>query len=219
MSKDTKAIVVTILVAAFILAGGLMFAFGGSNGDGQGAAGGRYLENYIPVVRYNGGMATQLPFDMDGTSAILTVGGALNISGATTLSGSLTYLEGGENASTSADRTLTVAESGITIYVAAGLEATTTLPAVAIATGTVYRFVVTGVLTGDPRVVLSAEGDNIDGNLTVNGALVDCVAEDSVQFPATNDLGNFIELRSDGQSWFLLGQGVAAGKITCDDPS
>jgi len=87
-----KNIIVILLGLVLVTNTVALFGLRDSGGDdaGIGAAGGRYLEQYVPVVRYNGGMATQLPFDMDGTSANLAVGGTMAVTGVTTMAADLT---------------------------------------------------------------------------------------------------------------------------------
>lgn len=118
----------------------------------------------------------------------------------------------------STDYTVQVAESGTTFLVASGT--TATLPAVSTA-GQVYRFIISGAIADTNFVVDSAEGDNIEGSLIVAGAVVDCAAEDQINFVADGEnLGDSVELRSDGTSWLLTdSNGLTAAKITCTDPS
>lgn len=43
-----------------------------------------YIENYLPAVRLTGGLKTKKPVTLSGTSATLTVGGTLSVTGAVT---------------------------------------------------------------------------------------------------------------------------------------
>jgi len=177
-----------------------------------GAAGGQYMEQYIPVVRYNGGMATALPFDMDGTSANLAVGGTLAVTGASTFTGAATFsstIAGLElSEAVTADNTITAAESGTTFYVS-GAIATSTLPAVT-NTGAVFTFVVGAALTGD-HLIVSAAGDDMEGN--VNGTTtVD--AADRVWFSSSiENLGDTVTVRSNGTIWAVQGSSLAPSGI------
>lgn len=45
------------------------------------------LESYVPAVRLQGGIYTALPVTLSGTSATLTVGGTLSVTGAATFTG------------------------------------------------------------------------------------------------------------------------------------
>lgn len=81
--KEYSGLVALAVVVIFV-------AFSGGSQESAptesiGAAGGQYVEQYLPVVRYNGGLATELPFDMDGTSANLAVGGTLGVTGVSSL--------------------------------------------------------------------------------------------------------------------------------------
>jgi hypothetical protein len=70
-------------------------------------------------------------------------------------------------------------------------------------------------------VIDSAEGDNIEGTLIVAGAVVDCNAVDQIDFVNDGEnLGDYVEIRSDGTKWFIGDSGVLTGsKMTCTDPS
>jgi hypothetical protein len=109
-------------------------------------------------------------------------------------------------------------ESGSTIY-ASATGTTTTLPVAR--AGLVYRFVVGGALDTANWVIDSAEGDNIEGSLIVAGAVVDCDAEDQLNFVADGEnLGDYVELRSNGSKWFITQSNVlTTAKLTCTDPT
>ena len=130
--------------------------------------------------------------------------------------GVLNYVESTETVT--ADNTLATTESGKTTFIST-TGGTYTLPAVSTA-GLVYRFSVSALFTTN-AVIDSAEGDNIEGALIVAGAVVDCDAEDQINFVADGEnLGDFVELRSDGTSWHIAASGgLASAKITCTDPS
>jgi hypothetical protein len=131
-----------------------------------------------------------------------------------TIGGTMTALEMSEVIT--ADNTITLAESGTTYYVSTNVS-TSTLPAVATATGTVYRFVIAGAIATNDFRVVSAEGDNIEGSLIVAGAVVDCDAADRINFVTDGEnIGDFVEVRSDGQKWFVTQSNVlTTGKLTC----
>lgn len=114
--------------------------------------------------------------------------------------------------------TLSHFESGSTIY-ASATGTTTTLPAAR--EGLVYRFVVGGALDTSNWVIDSAEGDNIEGSLIVAGAVVDCDAEDQLNFVIDGEnLGDYVELRSNGSKWYITQSNVlTSAKLTCTDPS
>jgi len=151
--------------------------------------------------------------DEDGDALIA---GTLGVTGASAID-TILYEELTE--AVTAANTITSAESGTTFYVS-GAAATSTLPAVATAAGEVYRFVVNTALSGD-HVIASAEGDNIEGVLSVAGAVVDCDAEDFITFVSDGEnLGDYVTLRSDGTSWFIgANDALSATKLTCTDPA
>lgn len=119
-----------------------------------------------------------------------------------------------------ATTTLTVAQSGTTFYISGGALNNITLPAVANA-GINYRFVIGGAVDTGNIVIGSAEGDNINGTLIVAGAVVDCRAEDFINFITDGEqLGDYVEVRSDGVQWFIGDSSVlTSAKMTCTDPS
>jgi len=120
--------------------------------------------------------------------------------------------------SVTAGRTLTVADHGMTFFLGDAASGNITLPAVTL-TGFSVK-VICGFSITTSSAVLSAEGDNISGVLTVNGALVDALVEDQINFIAnTALLGDWIEITSTGAAWVVGGQGSAAGSITATDPA
>lgn len=215
-----KNLVIIIVIATLIsgVIGGYIGSLVGNQSDGQGAG-----------TRFPSGLS------VDGTSptagqvrsTTLTVSGASTLTGAATLSSTLAVTgivtfsdelntqEASE--SVTGDDTLTVAQSNLTSYIE-GAIASSTLPSVAGATSTVYRWVVAASVTGDKHIV-SAEGDNIEGSLMVAGAIVDCDAVDRISFIADGEnLGDFVELRSDGQKWFITASNaLTSAKLTCTE--
>tara|TARA_B100001939_G_scaffold333967_1_gene334474 strand:- start:2519 stop:2938 length:420 start_codon:yes stop_codon:yes gene_type:complete len=118
----------------------------------------------------------------------------------------------------SAAVTLTAADSGKWYKLDASAGVTVTLPSVK--SGLNFRFVVASAFATSNFVIDSAEGDNINGILVVNGASVAASGEDQINFVASAEsVGDFIELWSDGSNWFVYGIGSAAGSITATDPS
>ncbi|HEY4525026.1 MAG TPA: hypothetical protein VJL39_01520 [Candidatus Paceibacterota bacterium] len=164
------------------------------------------------------GTGDALTITANAASTWSTTAGALTITAATTIqigsaTAGLTYYEDTE--AVTADNTLTVAESGTTYYVSGAL-ATSTLPAVASSNGVVFRFVVGATLTGSHIIATSDASDIIEGSLIVAGAVVDCAAEDAITFVDAANLGDFVEVRSNGTKWFVTtSNGLASGKITC----
>lgn len=153
----------------------------------------------------------------DGTepSAGEVRGTTLTVTGDTSFESGLLALEKSE-AVTGAN-TLTASESGTTFYWTTS-GGTTTLPAVATATGTVYRFVVGSALATTNAQISSAEGDNIEGSMIVAGAVVDCDAVDRIYVLIDGEnIGDFVELRSNGQKWYVTqSNALTSGKLLCD---
>lgn len=117
-----------------------------------------------------------------------------------------------------ADKTLTEADSGKVFYLDAATGETITLPA--LKAGLFFKFVIADNFATDNWIIDSAEGDNIEGSILVNGASVAAAAEDQINFVASAEsLGDFIELECNGSKWFVSGFGAATGSITATDPS
>jgi|TARA_R100001510_G_scaffold51168_1_gene50765 hypothetical protein len=120
--------------------------------------------------------------------------------------------------SVSAAVTLTAADSGKWYELAASAGVVVTLPAVE--SGLNFRFVVANAFDTSNYVIDSAEGDNIDGILVVNGASVAASGEDQINFVASAEsVGDFVDMWSDGNKWYVWGIGNSAGSITATDPS
>lgn len=120
--------------------------------------------------------------------------------------------------SVTAGRTLTVADHGMTFFLGDAASGDITLPAVTL-TGFSVK-VICGFTITTSSGVLSAEGDNISGVLTVNGALVAALVEDQINFIGSAAvLGDWIKVTSTGAAWAVSGQGSAAGSITATDPA
>ena len=114
--------------------------------------------------------------------------------------------------------TLTEADSGKWYELNNSTGVVVTLPAVK--SGVNFRFVVGAAFATDNFVIDSAEGDNINGILVVNGASVSASGEDQINFVASAEtVGDFIDVWSDGSGWYVWGIGNTAGSITATDPS
>ena len=118
-----------------------------------------------------------------------------------------------------ATTTLVAGDSGKT-YLLSATGTDIVLPAVT-STGFNVKFQVNGALDTNNVQVISAEGDNIEGTLIVAGAVVDCDAEDQINFVVDGEnLGDYFEIMSDGTQWLLGDSGVlTSGKLTCTDPA
>lgn len=113
--------------------------------------------------------------------------------------------------------TLTVAQSGTTFYIDVATGTTITLPVATSSAGVVYKFVIADTFVNADVVITSAEGDNIEGSIIVAGAVVDCDAADSLTFVNDGEnIGDFVELRSNGDKWFPGASGaLTSAKLTC----
>lgn len=110
--------------------------------------------------------------------------------------------------------TLTAAQSGFNVLLNAAAGFAITLPAVA--AGLRYRFTVAAAFASTNFTVVVPGGSNlIEGSIIVAGAVVDADAEDTINFVATaENIGDFVEVWSDGTSWFIFGNALTAGGIT-----
>lgn len=136
---------------------------------------------------------------------------------ATTYSNDVVYVK---IADITAAKTVVPSESGTWFTLNAAAGATVTLPS--LAHGLRYRFVVGAAFATTPWVIDSAEGDNINGILVVNGASVPAAAEDQINFvESAESIGDFIEIYADidNSQWIVYGVGNSAGSITATDPS
>ena len=175
-------------------------------------AGGRYSTS---IQDFSEGIS------VDGTTVIDGSGNvdAPITSSTGSFSGQVTLKEASDSSTIQdvGDDTLTIAMSGTTFYTATGT--TATLPAAT--AGVKMKFVIAGAFDTTNFIIDSAEGDNIEGALIVAGAVVDCDAEDQINFVADGEnLGDFVELISDGTSWYITQSGaLTSAKLTCTDPS
>lgn len=158
-----------------------------------------------------------------GVTGASTFASTIAVTGTTTMATSTVDLITGGIASsatsTSAQTvTLLPTDSGKLIFIGTTGD-TYTLPAVT-NTGAHFKFIV-GVAFSTNFVIDSAEGDNIEGGLTVNSLAVPCVGEDQINFvAASEELGDWVELYSDGTSWLIAGSDVVTTvSMTCTDPS
>lgn len=90
---------------------------------------------------------------------------------------------------------------------------TITLPAV---TNTGFKCrVICGFAITTNAVVASAEGDNIEGAVMVASTVVGVDAADQINFVATaENIGDEIELISDGTYWHVRGSALTTGALT-----
>lgn len=108
---------------------------------------------------------------------------------------------------------ITADESGSTFYLGLAGGFTSTLPAPA--AGLNYKFVVAVQPTTAYIITTNASANIIEGMADVNSTLVLASNEDTINFVAsTAIIGDWVELESDGTSWFVTGQSGAVGGIT-----
>lgn len=120
--------------------------------------------------------------------------------------------------------TLTAADSGKTLYLNSTTEFATTLPSPA--AGLKFKFVVKAAPSGASYTVVTASSANIliggineletdtgdDGPYIADG--------DTITFvDGTSVVGDFVEVESDGTSWYVNGQANADGGITLTQAS
>ena len=110
--------------------------------------------------------------------------------------------------------TLTVADSGKTIFLSAAAGFAITLPEPA--AGLKYKFVVAAAFATTNFTVVTDSGDNvIQGGAIVNSTFVPAANEDTINFVATAEtVGDYVEIESDGTNWYAKGNGASAGAIT-----
>ena len=108
---------------------------------------------------------------------------------------------------------LTAADSGKT-YLISGTGYTVTLPAPF--AGFSVKFIVAAAFSTDTVVQTPADNrDTLNGGVIVNGAIVESDATDRVTFEdGAESIGDFIEITSDGTSFFLFRNGNASSSIT-----
>jgi len=108
---------------------------------------------------------------------------------------------------------LNLSDSG-KVFRISGTGYTVTLPAPT--AGWKAKFVVAAAFSTDFVVQSPADNrDTINGGVMVNGAIVEADAVDRVTFEDdAESIGDYIEIHSDGTSYFLWGNGNAASSIT-----
>ena len=117
-----------------------------------------------------------------------------------------------------AAQTLTAADSGKTFILKAAAGATVTLPS--LKAGVHFKFIIGSAFATTNWIIDSAEGDNIEGLLIVDGASVPASGEDQINFVnSAESIGDHVEFACDGTNWFVTGAGNSAGSITATDPS
>lgn len=219
------------LIAVSILAiGGVVFAYSGSSVQNVAENGGTInVYNSSPslggsemlgaAAASNATYLSQYPkptaFGTTFVNGDFEVSGSSYLDGTLSLTGGINYEES-YTESVATTNTLTAAMSGETFYLS-GATSTYVLPATTTSDGLVYRFVVDGAMTVDQTIVTNDGSNIIEGALIVAGAVVDCDAEDTITIVADGEnIGDFVELRSDGDYWFIGASGaLTSSKMTC----
>lgn len=112
----------------------------------------------------------------------------------------------------SADTTLTAKDSGKTIILSNATGEAITLPDVE--EGLKYKFIV-GLAFDTSAWTITAASKVIQGTVLVNGASVLGANEDIITFAhAAENVGDWVEIVSDGTNWYVSGVGSAAASIT-----
>ena len=113
----------------------------------------------------------------------------------------------------SAASSLNLSDSG-KVFKISGTGYTVTLPAPS--AGWKAKFIVSAAFSTDFVVQSPASNrDTINGGVIVNGAIVEADAVDRVTFEDdAESIGDFIEIHSDGTSYFVFGNGNAASSIS-----
>lgn len=142
-----------------------------------------------------------------GTTPALTVDSDLNVVVTTSLKTPVETLV--------ATETLTANESMKLLVLSHATEFATTLPPVASSAGITYHIVIGAAPSGASYTVVTDSGENkIYGVAVVNGDSVQASAEDTITFTdGAADVGDWVELTSDGTNWYVSGQGHAATAI------
>lgn len=180
-----------------------------------------YVENYIPVIKHNG-FNTQKDVDLYGTFSlggvqVTATAAELNILDGVTATAAEINMAADNSANVetvTATNLITAAESGKTFFLSSATEFVSTLPAPA--AGLRYKFVVAAAPSGaDYTVVTTSSANIIEGGVVVNGASVAGANEDTITFAdGAAAVGDWVEVISDGTSWFVSGHGSAASSIT-----
>lgn len=112
----------------------------------------------------------------------------------------------------SAAKTLTASDSGKTFILSAAAGAAIALPAAF--SGFKAKFIVGAAFATTAFTIVSSE-TNIQGTVLVNGASVLGEDEDTITFSAAaENVGDWVEVISDGTNFYVHGVGSAASSIT-----
>ena len=108
--------------------------------------------------------------------------------------------------------TLTTADSG-KVFKVSGSGGTVTLPAPT--EGWNAKFITTGAMDTANTVIAGGTADKMEGSLIVAGAVVDVDAADQINFVhGSSNLGDFIDVWSDGSNYYVFGNALSSGALT-----
>jgi len=112
--------------------------------------------------------------------------------------------------------TLDADDSDKVFVLSAAAGAAVTLPSPV--SGVKYKFIVgSAFATTDWTIV--ADDDVIEGGAIVNSTFVPAANENTISFvDSAETIGDYVEIISDGTSWFVNGVGAGAGSITFTAP-
>jgi hypothetical protein len=116
------------------------------------------------------------------------------------------------------DTTLTSAACGTVQFIgAAGDDFTLPAPA----NGCRVRFIVDSAFASTSMTIVTNSSANvIQGSIDVNSTRAACASSDTVTFlHSAETVGDWVEVVSDGTSWFINGVGVLASSVACSQAS
>lgn len=111
-------------------------------------------------------------------------------------------------------------ETGTTFILDAAAGAAITLPA--LEDGLHFEFIVGAAFATSDWVISSAEGDNINGIIVVNGASIPASGEDNVTFElAAESVGDYVRFIADSgnSQWLVYGIANSAASVSANDPA
>lgn len=113
----------------------------------------------------------------------------------------------------SAVKTLTANDNGKTFLLNAAAGVTITLPSHA--SGLRFKFITGAAFATTNFIIAAADVDTMEGSMIVAGVVVDVAAADQINFVATaENIGDFVEVFSDGTYWHTFGNALTAGALT-----
>lgn len=119
---------------------------------------------------------------------------------------------GADSVSVTTAYTVSLNDSGKVLKLNAAAGAAITLPA---ATDGFNVRIMTALAFGTSAWVITAPASTIEGHVLVNGAVVAASNENTITFAhAADALGDYVDLYSDGTSYFISGSAATAAAIT-----